>query len=99
MSHLANSTVVRLQDFKAGEVGSKVSHAVSSLADQLVGAAKSTDGYVRSNPWRALGAVALAGLAAGVVTTLSTRRLRRRAVDRSAAGRNSDSIVSEVSGG
>jgi ElaB/YqjD/DUF883 family membrane-anchored ribosome-binding protein len=100
---LANSTVVRLKDFHAGEIGnkvsSKVSHAVNSLAGQLVGVAKNTDGFVRSNPWRAIGAVALAGLAAGVVTSVGARRLRRRAADRVADGRHRDSMASEVSGG
>jgi hypothetical protein len=87
---MANRTVVRLKDFRVGDVGSKVSSAVSSLADQLVhgvegwttkarSAAKSTDGFVRSSPWQAVGVIALAGVAAGMLVSRSVRRARRRA--------------------
>jgi ElaB/YqjD/DUF883 family membrane-anchored ribosome-binding protein len=91
MSTVADRTVVRLKDFRAADVGRRVSNVVSSLADQLVGRAKTTDGFVRSRPWQMAGAIALAGVAAGM---LVSRRARRRAEKNA----NLES-TSEVSGG
>ena len=69
------------------------SKVVSLFADQLTGAAKNTERYVRSNPWQAASALAVVGLAAGLALTRATRRLRRRReADLSRA-------VSELSGG
>jgi ElaB/YqjD/DUF883 family membrane-anchored ribosome-binding protein len=104
MSSLASRTVVRLKDFRTRDVGSRVSNVVGSLADHLVSgvqgwsskarsAAETTDGFVRSSPWRAAGAIAVAGLAAGILVSRSARRARRRAADA-----NIDS-TSEVLGG
>lgn len=105
MNSMANRTVVRLKDFRVGDVSSKVSSAVSSLADQLVhgvedwttkarNAAKSTDGFVRSSPWQAIGVIALAGVAAGMLVSRSARRARMRAANTP----NAES-TSEVLGG
>jgi ElaB/YqjD/DUF883 family membrane-anchored ribosome-binding protein len=91
MSTVANRTVVRLKDFRAGDVGKRVSDAVSSFADQLAGSLKTTDGFVRSRPWQTAGAIALAGVAAGM---LVSRRVRRRA-----AKNDNHDFTSEVSGG
>jgi hypothetical protein len=68
------------------------SKVVSLFADQLSGTAKSTERYVRSNPWQAAGALAVVGLAAGLALTRGARRFRRRRADLSGA-------ASEVSGG
>jgi len=68
------------------------SNVVSLFADQLTGAAKSTERYVRSNPWQSAGALAVVGLAAGLALMRGTRRSRRRKADLSGA-------ASEVSGG
>jgi hypothetical protein len=68
------------------------SNVVSLFADQLTGAAKSTERYVRSNPWQAAGALAVMGLAAGLALVRGTRRIRRRRAGLSGA-------PSEVSGG
>ena len=68
------------------------SNVVSLFADQLTGAAKSTERYVRANPWQAAGALAVLGLAAGRALTRGALRLRRRRADLSGA-------ASEVSGG
>ncbi len=68
------------------------SNVVSMFTDQLTGAAKSTERYVRSNPWQAAGALAVMGLAAGLALVRGTRRIRRRRADLSGA-------ASEVSGG
>jgi hypothetical protein len=68
------------------------SNVVSLIADQLTGAAKNTERYVRSNPWQAAGALAVVGLAAGLAVTRGTRRYRRSRADLSGA-------ASEVSGG
>ncbi|HWJ34135.1 MAG TPA: hypothetical protein VNR70_02655 [Steroidobacteraceae bacterium] len=89
MGSVAGQTVVRLKDFHVRDVGNRVSDAVSSLADQLVdgvqgwtsrarSAAKTTDGFVRSSPWQAVGAIALAGVAAGILVSRGVRRARRR---------------------
>jgi len=68
------------------------SNVVSLIADQVIGAAKNTERYVRSNPWQAAGALAVVGLAAGLALARGTRRFRRSRADLSGA-------VSEVSGG
>ncbi|GAC1308106.1 MAG: hypothetical protein NVSMB10_14100 [Steroidobacteraceae bacterium] len=47
------------------------------LMDQMGDAAKSADSFVRSSPWGALGAGALAGLLAGLVVGSSSRRRGR----------------------
>jgi hypothetical protein len=68
------------------------SNVVSLFADQLSGAAKSTERYVRSNPWQAASALAVVGLAAGLALMRGTRRFRRHRADLSGP-------PSEVSGG
>ena len=91
MSSMANQTVVRMKDFRGGEVGDRVSQAIDSFSDQMSknlqhwraranSAARATDGLVRSSPWQAVGAIALAGVAAGVLVSLSARRERRLAI-------------------
>lgn len=81
MSTLANATQAR----------ERVSNVVNLFTDQLADAAKTTERYVRSNPWQAIAALALASLAAGVVVTRNVRRARRY---RS----NSAAAASKVSG-
>jgi len=85
MTSLAKQTVVRLQDFRPGDVGERLSKAISTYA-------RETDGLVRSRPWHAVGVVALAGLAAGMLVSLGTRRARAggRPVDASDAGSESE---------
>jgi len=106
MSSLASRTVVRLKDFRARDVGGRVSNVVGSLADELVsglrgwtskarGAAQTTDGFVRSSPWRAAAAIAVAGVAAGILVSRSARRAHRRAAEDA----DIDSTSSEVLGG
>jgi hypothetical protein len=68
------------------------SNVVSLFADQLTGAAKSTERYVRSNPWQTAGALAVVGLAAGLALMRGTRWFLRRRADLAAA-------ASEVAGG
>jgi ElaB/YqjD/DUF883 family membrane-anchored ribosome-binding protein len=90
MSSIADQTVVRLKDFRATDVGNKVSSTVSQVAGQIAervhdwaskarGAAKTTDGFVRSSPWQVVGVVALAGIAAGFLVAQGARAARRRA--------------------
>lgn len=67
---------------------------MNDMVQQLIGAARGTDRFVRSSPWRAVGTMALAGLAAGFLVSQGTRWRQRR----SAAGRNSQAD-SEVVGG
>jgi F0F1-type ATP synthase assembly protein I len=67
---------------------------MNDMVQQLVGAARGTDRFVRTSPWRAVGTMALAGLAAGFLVTQGTRWHQRR----SAVGRNSRAD-SEVAGG
>jgi len=64
---------------------------VESLVDQLAAAAKSADGFVRSSPWQAAAAGAVASIAAGILVSRGARRSRRFATDRD--------YPSEVTGG
>jgi ElaB/YqjD/DUF883 family membrane-anchored ribosome-binding protein len=88
MSSVANQTVVRLKDFRNGEVADRVSNALHAFSTQVADsvqdwrgkagtAAKSADGFVRSNPWQTVGAVALAAVASGVLVSWSAERARR----------------------
>jgi ElaB/YqjD/DUF883 family membrane-anchored ribosome-binding protein len=92
MSSVANSSVVRMKDFRTSDVGERVSKALNTFTDQVTdsvqewqskarSAARSTDNFVRSSPWQVVGAVALAGLATGVLVTMSARRARQLARD------------------
>lgn len=91
MGNAANR-VVRLKDFRAGDVGNKVSEAFNAVSGQISDGlqdfgskarrrarrvARSTDGFVRDNPWQVLGGVALAGLAAGLLVSFAARARRR----------------------
>jgi F0F1-type ATP synthase assembly protein I len=67
---------------------------MNDMVQQLVGAARGTDRFVRSSPWRAVGTMALAGLAAGLLVAQGTQWRQRR----SAAARN-NRADSEVAGG
>jgi hypothetical protein len=73
------------------------SKAVGLFADQLTGAAKSTERYVRSNPWQAAGALAVVGLATGLALSHRTRRLLTRPFQRRRA--DLSGAASEVMGG
>ena len=52
-------------------------NATQVVADQLTAAAKAAAGYVRSSPWQAAGALALVGLAAGMLVSRGARSRRR----------------------
>jgi F0F1-type ATP synthase assembly protein I len=67
---------------------------MNDMVQQPVGAARGTDRFVRSSPWRAVGTMALAGLAAGILVSQGAQWRQRR----SAAGRQTQAD-SEVSGG
>lgn len=67
---------------------------MNDMVQQLLGAARGTDRFVRSSPWRAVGTMALAGLAAGILVSQGAQWRQRR----SAAGR-SHRADSEVAGG
>jgi ElaB/YqjD/DUF883 family membrane-anchored ribosome-binding protein len=92
MRSVAGQTIVRLKDFRAEDVASRVSDAVGSLADQFASGVQSwtskarnlgatTDGFVRASPWRAAGAIALVGVAAGILVSRGARRARMRAAN------------------
>jgi ElaB/YqjD/DUF883 family membrane-anchored ribosome-binding protein len=85
----ANQNVVRLKDTRASEIVDQVAKTVSSMADELTNrvqslnskartVAKSTDSYVRSSPWQAVGIIALAGLATGLLVSYAARSSRGR---------------------
>lgn len=71
MTSLAKQTVVHFQDFRPRDVGERVSKALTTYA-------RGADSLVRARPWQAVGVVALAGLAAGILVSLGTRGVRRR---------------------
>jgi len=56
---------------KLGEAKATLSEAGTAVSDKARHAASATDGYVRENPWRALGVAAAVGalLAAILLTT------------------------------
>jgi len=104
MSSVANQTVVRLKDFRAGDAVDRVSTALDTFTEQLSGSvqawrskaaatARSADGFVRSSPWHSVGAVALAGVAAGVLISLSARRAQRQ------RGIDCSDVTAETMGG
>jgi ElaB/YqjD/DUF883 family membrane-anchored ribosome-binding protein len=95
MSSSAKQTVIRLKDFKglnslAGQFADRLQHWTS----QAKTTARTTNGFVHANPWRTVGAVALVGIAAGV---LMGRQSRGRTVKR-AMGR-ANTAASELAGG
>jgi ElaB/YqjD/DUF883 family membrane-anchored ribosome-binding protein len=55
-----------------------VTGVVSDWADRAQGFGKSTDQYVRSNPWRTAGMVAIAGLVIGYAVSMATRQTNKR---------------------
>jgi ElaB/YqjD/DUF883 family membrane-anchored ribosome-binding protein len=71
MTNLAKQTVVRMQDFRAGEVADRLSKRLSALTEEV-------SGKVRANPWQAAGAMALAGVAAGFLAAWGLSRARRK---------------------
>lgn len=103
MSSVANPSVVRMKDFRPNDVGERVSKALNAFSDQVSGsvqewrskahsAARSTDNLVRSSPWQVVGTVALAGLATGMLVSLSAHRARRLARSRAAADATSETV-------
>lgn len=88
MSRIANQTVVRLKDFR-----DDIADGVQNFTSQARTAVRATDGFVRSSPWQALGAMALVGAAAGLLVSLGARRARRRQTV------NRDYDAAEMSGG
>jgi ElaB/YqjD/DUF883 family membrane-anchored ribosome-binding protein len=70
--------IVKTASVAAGSLVNRASHMQAVVADQLTAAAKFAAGYVRSSPWQAAGAVALAGIAAGILMARGARRSRRR---------------------
>lgn len=73
MDNAINRTVVRMRDFRP-----RVNRSVRSLRRGARSAAQSTEGFVRENPWAAIGIAVAAGLLAGVGTAalriVSSRR-------------------------
>ena len=90
MSSAANQNIVRLKEGRAGDIVDQVAKTVGAMADQLTEsvqgwssraqvAARNTDGFVRSSPWQAVGVIALAGLATGLLVSYGARGRRRKA--------------------
>jgi ElaB/YqjD/DUF883 family membrane-anchored ribosome-binding protein len=71
MSSVINETVDEIGPATVGDFINRATNVVGFVV-------KSADGYVRSNPWAAVGAVALAAIAAGMVFS---RRPRHRLDD------------------
>ena len=77
------SSVVQKRDLHVGGVGAAASGALAAVSDPVAGLAETwldrardlaqaADEYVRENPWAALGVVALAGIAAGLITVTAS---------------------------
>ncbi len=63
MDNAINRTVVRMRDFRP-----RVNSSVRSLRRGARSAAQNTEGFVRENPWAAIGIAVAAGLLAGIGT-------------------------------
>jgi ElaB/YqjD/DUF883 family membrane-anchored ribosome-binding protein len=91
MNNLANDTVVQLRDFRpADDVQATLTDAVVDAfgrwSDTAKSAAQTADDFVRENPWRAAGIVAVIGIGAGFLAAWLSRRdqIQREARDRAA---------------
>ena len=94
MSSSAKQTVIRLKDFKGlNSLAGQVADRVQQWTSQAKTTARTTNGFVHANPWRTVGAVALVGLAAGVLVGRQSRRNPKSAVGRAR------SAASELAGG
>jgi ElaB/YqjD/DUF883 family membrane-anchored ribosome-binding protein len=89
--HLLKS-VASLGSEKAGVLKGNVDQALASASDRVVdirdrylaqaeAAARSADEYVRQNPWRVIGIVALVAAAAGLISGLLTARSSPSAIN------------------
>jgi len=87
MSSVVEETGNEIESASTDDFYSRASNVIELLTGQIAGAVKSADGYVRSNPWVAAGAVAVAAVAAGVLLSRGPRR------------RIADDGASEVAGG
>jgi len=101
MANVAERSVVSLNDFRAGDVTERLSKALNAFTSQLAGhakglsskartAAKSTDGFVRSSPWTAVGSMALAGIAVGILMSMGAQRQRRKSAPAYSTDEQSD---------
>jgi ElaB/YqjD/DUF883 family membrane-anchored ribosome-binding protein len=82
MTNLANDTVVQMRDFRDADTGTRVpltdavADAFGRWSDTAKSAAQTADDFVRENPWRAAGIVAVIGIGAGFLAAWLSRRAR-----------------------
>jgi hypothetical protein len=70
--------ITNAEALTAGSLVHRASDVRNVVAEQLAAAVKAAAGYVRSSPWQAAGALAVAGIAAGILVARGARRSRRR---------------------
>jgi ElaB/YqjD/DUF883 family membrane-anchored ribosome-binding protein len=93
MHTVTQQAVDGLERARTGDLGERLSDVIGLLTDYVTDATKAADDIVRSSPWRAIGAVALAGIAVGILVARNSRRADPSLWER---GRER---LSEVSGG
>jgi ElaB/YqjD/DUF883 family membrane-anchored ribosome-binding protein len=81
MTNLANDTVVQMRDFRGADTArvpltDAVVDAFGRWSDTAKSAAQTADDFVRENPWRAAGIVAIIGIGAGFLAAWLSRRDR-----------------------
>ncbi len=92
MNTVTQQVVDGFEQAGGADVAERISDAIGFLADYVAGATKAADHLVRENPWRAIGAVALAAIAVGIMVS-------QRARANSGAVERGREMLSEVSGG
>ncbi len=92
MNTLTDQAVDGLEQAHSPDLGERLTDVIGLLSDYVADATKAADDIVRASPWRVIGAVALAGIAAGILVSRRTRRANSRLLDQSR------DLLSEVGG-
>ena len=93
MNTLTPQAVGSLEQARGATQDDRISALAGLLSSRVADATQAADDMIRASPWRAVAAVALAGIAAGF---LVSRRAPRADLDSTGRGRK---ILSELTGG
>lgn len=104
MVNTTDSIVGGLKGLDAGKMADKVLRALGGITTTMVedwqdwgdkarAATDATNDYVRNNPWQAIGAAALIGVATGMMVSTGNRRARH------VISANTDDLAPSVIGG